>query len=144
MDKSEGVLSISVEQFLSHRTERFVEEAFCTSKIFRYRFCLWIRTREYQKFPSIRFIKTEPKTLCGGSFLFFRKTPVSKISLDKRRLYQEFCSKSFCLTAPKKIVGEPLYVSEKTRSQKKFGKKVGVVSQFFNGCFFVAQYLKSL
>ena len=103
MHKSEGVSKISVQQLLSHRTEIFVEEAFCTSDFLRYRSFPRIGTREYQGLPSKIFIITEPKSFCGGSLLFFRKTPVSKVSMDERRLWHEFRSKNFCLRVPKKI-----------------------------------------
>ena len=44
--------------------------------------------------------------------LFFRKFPVAKKFMDKRRgEYQDFPSKIFCVTVPKIFVGEPLSVS---------------------------------
>ena len=144
MDKSEGVSRTSVEQFLSHRTEFFVGEAFCTSENFRYRIWLCIGTREYQKFPSKSFNLTEPKIYVEEAFCSSEKLQYRKFLWIRVGCIRNFGLKVFVSQFQKKFVGEPLYVSEKTRSQKKFGKKVGVVSQFFNGCFFVAQYLKSL
>ena len=44
--------------------------------------------------------------------LCFRKFPVAKKFMDKRRgEYQDFPSKIFCLTIPKNFVGESFSVS---------------------------------
>ena len=42
--------------------------------------------------------------------LCFRRFPVAKNSMDKRRGYQDLPSKVFCLTKPKIFVGEPFSV----------------------------------
>ena len=55
--------------------------------------------------------------------LCFRKHPVARNSMDKRRGYQDLPSKVFCNTTPKTLAREPLCVvfQKASGSEKDFG-----------------------
>ena len=61
--------------------------------------------------------------------LCFRKLPVARNSMDKRRGYRDFSSKVFCTSNPKTLASEPFCcVSENFRYRKRIIIRGGVSS----------------
>ncbi len=84
----------------------------CVPDIFPWRIKLWMRSGEYQKFPSILFVSKCRKFL-SGNFLTFHYIRVSKKFRDKRGgVNHDFLPKVLTLTVAKNFVGEPFCVSQ--------------------------------
>ena len=76
------------------------------------------------RFSVVKFLFHSTGKLRNGTFLCFRKFPVSIKFMDKRGGgYQDFPSKIFCLIVPKNFVGEPFRVSLISGSEKFYASE---------------------
>ena len=83
----------------------------CVPGNIRQRKRLWIRKGDIKFFRPKDFCLRVPKVSCGKiSMPCFRKLPVARNSMDKRRGYQDFPSKVFCASTPKTLAREPFCV----------------------------------
>ena len=144
MDKrEEEVLRFSVQNFLSHSTEKLrrgsllYSRKFLRSKTFRDK-----RGGEYHNFPSKLFCFTVPKDFVGESFSVSLVSNIEKIWIRGRRKYCNFPSKIFCLTVPKNFVGDPFCVPEKFWYRKTLGTREGANITISRRNFFVSQCQK--
>ena len=152
--EGEGVLKVSVERVLSHSAQKIGRGTtlpFCAvfQKMSGSENVLKKRGKEYQKFQSIVFCLTVPKSWLGEQpfcAVFQRFSGSEKVLKRKGKEYQKFQTKVFCLTVPKNLVGEQPYISvlcfREFLASKKFYKGGGRSIESFIRKIFVSQCRK--
>ena len=127
MDKrEEEVLRFSVQNFLSHSTEKLRRGSLlCSRKILRWKTVRDKRGGEYHNFPSKLFCFTVPKIFVGESFSVSLISGIKKFRISGGEEVSRFSVVIFLPTVPKTFVGEPFCVPENFWCRKFLGTKKG-------------------